>query len=102
MGGSVAEHCVNGTPDGARPASGCKQGVVKVGRPVIKGREQKAKLRLAHDLLLHRDVELVLPMEVSQLRRPILHRADAADEVAEHLFAGIPVYLAVLARWGTS
>ena len=95
-----AEHCVNELLMELVRLPAVKQGVVKVGRPVIKGREQKAKLRLAHDLLLHRDVELVLPMEVSQLRRPILHRADAADEVAEHLFAGIPVYLAVLAPVG--
>ena len=77
-----------------------KQGVVEIGRPVVKGREQEAQLRLAHDLLLQGDVEGVLSVEVPQLRRPVLHRADAADEVAEHLLAGVPVHLAVPAPVG--
>ena len=45
-------------------------------------------------------MELIVPGEIAQLSPSLLHRADAADEVAEHLFAGIPVHLAVLAPVG--
>ena len=64
--------------------AGVKEGVVDVGRPVVKGREEEAQLRRA-DHLSHGVVELIVAGEIPQLRPARLHRADAADNIGEHL-----------------
>ena len=60
-----------------------EQGVVKVGRPVVKGGEQEPVLRGRH-VLGGVAVELVVPGVVAQPRLALLHRAHRAEDVGEH------------------
>lgn len=78
------------------------QGVIDVGRPVVKGGEEEAQLRGTDDLPRRQVVELVLLGEVAQLRLALLHRIDAADKVREGLVRGVRLKLVITAPWGTS
>ena len=68
--------------------AGVEQGVVDVGRPVVKGGEQKTKLRRGH-YLAGGVVELVVAGEVVQLRLAQLHRADTAEDVSKYVLGAI-------------
>ena len=84
-GGLCAENGVNELLVELVRLPGVEEGVVQIGRPVIKGRVQEAQLRRRHDLPGHAVVELVLPGEVAQLRLAVLHRTHAAEDAAVHV-----------------
>ena len=68
---------------------GVVQGVVEIGRPVVKGREEKAQGGIAHNGTAGADMELVGLVEKPQVRRGVLHRADGAEDIAEHLVGAL-------------
>ena len=60
-----------------------EQGVVEIGGPVVKGREQEAAFRCRHGLG-REAVELVVPGVVAQAGLALLHRAHGTEKVGEH------------------
>ena len=59
-------------------AAGVEEGVIDVGGPVVKGREEEAQIRGGDDLPGGAAVELVLAGQIAQLHLAVFHRADAA------------------------
>ena len=64
---------------------GVKQGVINVSGPVVKAGEHEAQLRGGHDLARGEILESALLRAVAELHLSGLHRADAAEDIAEHL-----------------
>ena len=64
---------------------GIKQGVIDIRGPVVKAGEHKAQLRGCHDLSRDKILKTALLRAVAKLHLPGLHRADAAQDIAEHL-----------------
>lgn len=79
--------------------SGVKESVVDICCPVIKGREQKAKLRRS-DSLSGSTVKFIVPREISQLYLALLDGAHHTDDVGEHLIRGIRLQGIILAPMG--
>ena len=72
-----------------------KQGVVKVGRPVIKGREQKAKFRRLYEPVANPVLDVVGLCIVAKSRFCQFNRTDAAKDVVIHIFRCIKIFNAV-------
>ena len=59
--------------------------VIDIGAAVIKSREEEAKFWSTDNLSGEAVVELVLTGVIAKLQLPVLHRADRAYKIAEHL-----------------
>lgn len=79
--------------------AGIEQGVIDVGRPVVKGGEQEAQFRCG-DGLSDGAVKFVVAREIPQLHLARLHRAYAADDIGKHLVGGVRLHLVILSPAG--
>ena len=74
--------------------SGIEQGIVDIGRTIIKGWEHESPLRCSNDLT-GTTVELIISREEAQLRFALLHRTDTANDIGEYSIGCICVHLVV-------
>ena len=77
-----------------------KQGVIDVGGPVVKGREQEAQGRGLGDMPGGAAPKLLVPVAVLQGQGGILHRAYGAHEIPEHRLRCVGDLLIVPAAMG--
>ena len=77
-----------------------QQGAVQVGRPVVKGREEEAQLRIAHNPIRPMVAEGLFRSVIPQHGGGLLHRADGAGNVGELQIAAVGLKAAVLCPEG--
>ena len=99
-GGRQVEHRVHKFLPTLPNVPGVQQGAVKVGGPVLKGWEQKAHFRRPHQPIRGPVVKLPCCYVICQGRFRQLHRADAAQNIAEDGVGAVLQLLAVLAPEG--
>lgn len=94
------EHRLNQRILRGRNVVGVVQGVIDVGRPVVKGREQESQ-RGGGDHLVHRAVvEQLFLRDVVEIRLCLLDGADGAEDKSVGLVGIVRLRIAVLALEG--
>ena len=79
--------------------SGIEQGIVDIGRTIVKGWEHESQFRCSNDLA-GTTVELIISREEAQLRFALLHRTDTANDIGEYGIGCICVHLVVFVLTG--
>ena len=79
--------------------SGIEQGIVDIGRTIVKGWEHESQFRCGNDLA-GTTVELIISREESQLRFALLHRTDTANDIGKYGIGCIFIHLVVFVLMG--
>ena len=79
--------------------SGIEQGIVDIGRTIVKGGEQESQFRCGNNLA-GTTVELIVSGEEAKLSLALLHRTDTANDIGEYGIGCICIHLVVFVLMG--